>query len=93
MFDNTNLPPELIPVIVAAILQFVKTIPPIAKLIAGKEKDLLPILAMAVGVGLAYATALPNPIVMGIILGLTACGGYDLLRAKENSSEKSGNST
>jgi hypothetical protein len=85
MFDSTNLPPELLPVVVAAIIQFLKAIPPIGKFIAGKEKDLLP---MAVAVGLAYATALPNPIVMGIMLGLSACGGYDLLKGK-NSSEKS----
>ena len=83
MFNDTSLPPELIPVIVAAVLQFLKAIPPVAKFIAGKEKDILPILAMAVGVGLAYLTALPNPIVMGVTLGLAAAGGYDFLRSKK----------
>lgn len=82
MFDNTNLPPELIPVIVAAALQFLKSIPPIAKLIAGKEKDLLPILSIIVAVGLAYAASIANPVLTGVVFGLAASGGYDLLRSK-----------
>jgi len=83
MFNSeTNLPPELIPVIVGAAIQFFKAMPYIGKFIEGKEKDLLPVLAMAIGVGLAFATKLPNPIVMGVILGLTSAGGYDLLKSK-----------
>jgi F0F1-type ATP synthase membrane subunit c/vacuolar-type H+-ATPase subunit K len=35
--------------------------------------------SIAVGVGLAWATGLPNPIFSGIVSGLAAGKGYDLI--------------
>ena len=85
MFENAELTPATIPIIAAAVIQFLRIFPPIAKLIAGKEKDILPILSMLLSVGLAYLTKVPNPIVAGVLLGLAASGGYDLLHKKAES--------
>jgi uncharacterized membrane protein len=82
MFDNIQLTPELLPILTAAILQFIKSFPPLAQYITGHEKEWLPILSMAVGVGLAYAIGVVSPILPGIMIGLAASGGYDLLKGK-----------
>ena len=78
--DNLNitLTPEMLALVpvVAAILQLVKGFDFVEKI-----KSYLPLVAMGLALGLAYATKMADPIVPAVIIGLTASGGYDLLKA------------
>ena len=67
----------LVPV-VAAIIQMVKNVPQVAK-----YREFLPLASLALGVGAAYLQNIPNPIVAGVIIGLTAAGSYDVLKGKK----------
>jgi hypothetical protein len=74
---NTELTPAilaLVPVI-AGVIQVLKR----AK---GAEalKPWLSIIALALGVGLCYATKVPEPILPGIIVGLMSSGAYSVLK-------------
>lgn len=64
---------------VAALIQFVKKIPQFES-----YNQWLPIVSLALGVGAAYLQNLPNPIMAGIIIGLTASGAYDVLKGKKD---------
>lgn len=66
----------LVPV-VATILQFAKRIEAVQKI-----KEWLPVISIGVSFGLAHLTKLPDPIIGSVIIGLVACGSYDLLKAK-----------
>lgn len=61
--------------LVAAVLQFAKAIPQIEK-----WKSLLPFAALAVGIGLSFAWQVTSPVQTGIVAGLIAAGGYDILK-------------
>lgn len=75
--ESLNITPEVLPVIAAAIVQVLKQIP-----FFKDRTDLLPIVSVAVGIGLTYAMSLAKPIVTGIVIGLVASGGFDLLQTR-----------
>lgn len=66
----------LVPV-VAAILQFAKRIKAVQEI-----KEWLPVISIGLSFGLAQLTKLPDPIIGSVVIGLVACGSYDLLKAK-----------
>lgn len=70
----------LIPV-VAAIIQQIKKVPQLKQ-----YRQLLPLLSLALGVGLAYLQVLQNPIMAGILVGLSASGAFDVLKDKAKKS-------
>jgi len=80
--ENLNI--ELSPVmlamipVVAALLQMLKKIPYIVQ-----YKEWLPMVSMVISFGLLYYQKVPEPIIPAIIIGLTACGGFDLLKGKK----------
>lgn len=75
MLEGFLLTPEMLPFITAAIVQALKGFK------AFKDvKDMTPLISMGVGVGLAYALAMSNPIAAGLMIGLMASGGYDALK-------------
>ena len=59
----------------AALVQFAKQIPQVVKF-----KSILPFVSLGVGVGLAFLWGVDSPAQAGIIAGLIAAGGYDLLK-------------
>ena len=61
----------LVPV-VSMIMQVIKGVP-----IYDKIKAYTPIVTMVIGIGAAYAASIANPIVAGILIGVTASAGYD----------------
>lgn len=69
--------------IVAALLQIIKTIP-----VIDRFKAWFPLASVALGLGLASAMNLPDVIVTGILIGLSASGGYDLFKSKDRGSVK-----
>jgi hypothetical protein len=76
---NIELTPAmlvLVPV-VAAIIQMAKKLP-----IVSKYTEYLPIASLLLGVGGAYLQEIPNPILAGVMIGLTACGAFDVLKGK-----------
>lgn len=76
---NIELTPAmlvLIPV-VAAIIQQIKKIPQLKI-----YRNLLPLVSLAFGIGLCFLQKLPNPIMAGILIGLSASGAFDVLRNK-----------
>lgn len=77
MLENLNATPESLIILIAAIIQMVKQIPFFAN-----KADWLPLIALGVGVGLAYAASMSNPIVAGIMLALMAIGGYETVTRK-----------
>lgn len=73
-FEMTPQVLVLIPY-VAVILQVLKRIEPIQAV-----KQYLPFIAIGLGIGFAYLTKVPDPIMPGIVAGLMAGGSYDLLK-------------
>jgi len=75
----------LIPV-VAAVMQALKRIVSMEQIPNGIGvfmKEILPLLSIIIAfVLLRYQTA-PEPLLPAIVIGLTACGGYDLLKGKK----------
>jgi len=67
---------SLVPV-VAAILQFAKRLEAVQKI-----KEWLPVISIGISFGLAQLTKLPDPIIGSVVIGLVACGSYDLLKSK-----------
>ena len=63
---------------VGAILQMAKAIPQLEKI-----KAWLPVLSVALGVALAFVWSLDEPVIAGIMIGLTASGSYDFLKPKK----------
>lgn len=82
---SLNLTPAMMTLvpIVAVILQMLKRIEQVEP-----YKEFLPLLAMAVAVGLGYLTKIPNPIFAGVIMGLVAAGGYDVFKLGEKKLKK-----
>lgn len=64
--------------LVAAAVQWLKSIEPLARLL----KDWLPLVNVALSLTLAYFIQPENWILTGIIVGLIAGGGYDILKQK-----------
>jgi len=64
--------------LVVGILQIIKQTP-----IADGLKKWMPLVALAIGVGISFAAGMANPAVTGIQLGLMAAGGYDVLSIKK----------
>lgn len=63
--------------IVASVVQQLKRLPAIVSL---QEKfPAYQVASLALGVAGAYLMALPNPIVAGILIGLSASGAYDIV--------------
>lgn len=73
MNDTITLTPAMLALVptVAMILQILKKIP-----IYEKIKSYTPLIACGIGITAAYATALTNPIVAGILIGVSASAGY-----------------
>ncbi len=70
-------------VLVPAVLQILKTIPPVVK----AQKAGYPVyevLGVLLGVGGAYALGIANPIVAGIVVGLAAEKGFDIVKGRLN---------
>lgn len=67
----------LIPV-VAAILQMLKKVP-----LVKKVKEWLPLASILISFGLLYYCGVQQPIVESVVIGLTASGGYDLLKGRQ----------
>lgn len=61
--------------LVAALIQVIKRLPIIAKI-----SDWLPLVSVAIATGLAMVNKMPNPIMAGVVIGLTAVGGYELIK-------------
>lgn len=59
----------------AAIVQFIKAIPQVAKF-----KAALPFAAIVTGIVLSFVWQVADPIQAGIVAGLIAAGGYDVLK-------------
>jgi len=75
----------LVPV-VAAIMQALKRVIAIQQIPQGVGffvKELLPFISMIIAFLLLRYQAVPEPLLPAIIIGLTACGGYDLLKGKK----------
>ena len=75
---TVNLSAELLALVpvVAAILQAAKRLAVVQKYAAA-----LPFVSILLSVGLTFAIKADSHILPGIIIGLVASGGYDLLRA------------
>lgn len=61
--------------VVAAVLQLLKRIPALAVLTAW-----LPLVSLGLGVGGAFLWGVTDPLPTGILIGLVASGGYDVLK-------------
>lgn len=74
--EELGFDPEIleIVVVIAAALQLLKAIPRVMA-----HKEILPLLALGLGLGLAYATQVP--IIDGAMAAMIAAGGYDILKA------------
>ena len=75
---TVQLTPEMLALVpvVAAIIQLIKRFDFVEKI-----KSYLPLISIGLGVGLSFATQMPDPVIPGLIIGLAASGGYDLLKA------------
>ena len=72
--------------IVAAIIQMLKKFLAIKQIPAEFSvfiKGLLPFVAMAVAFGIMHYQKVPEPLLPAVMIGLTAAGGYDLLKQKK----------
>jgi len=91
---NIELTPAmlvLVPV-VAALIQVLKeflTIKQIPVDVGILIKKLLPYISVGIAFGLLYYQKVPEPLLPAIIIGLTAAGGYDLLKQKKKSQASS----
>jgi len=74
-----QLTPEMLALVpvVAAIIQMLKKIPQITP-----YKDLLPLAAIGISVALVYSVNYLAFLLPAIIVGLMACGGYEMLKSK-----------
>jgi hypothetical protein len=69
-------------VVIPLLVQLLKRFPVVVRLQA-EEYPIYELASIAVGVGLAWATGLPNPIFSGIVSGLAAGKGYDLIASNK----------
>jgi len=75
----------LIPV-VAAVMQALKRIVSMEQIPNGIGvfmKEMLPLLSIIIAFVLLRYQTTPEPLLPAIVIGLTACGGYDLLKGKK----------
>lgn len=85
---NVELTPAmlvLVPV-VAALIQVLKeflTIKQIPTEFSIAMKKLLPYASIAIAFGIMYYQKVPEPLIPAVMIGLTASGGYDLLKQKK----------
>jgi hypothetical protein len=72
-----QLTPEMLALVpvVAGVMQMLKRIPQIAA-----YKEWLPVVSILLGIGAGMLLGTPAPIVPGVVIGLTAAGGYDLMK-------------
>lgn len=77
---NVEMTPAMLALVpvVAAILQMIKKFP-----VPDRVKEFLPGISMLIALGLLYANKVPDPILPSVLIGLIACGGYDLLKQKK----------
>jgi len=73
MESTIILTPEMLAQIplIAMILQVLKKLP-----IYAKVQPYTPLIACGLGIAAAFATAIPNPLIAGILIGVTASAGY-----------------
>lgn len=64
--------------LIPPIVQIVKKVPVVVEL--QKTVPIFEILSIALGIGGAYALGIPVPIVNGIVAGLAAGKGYDIVK-------------
>ena len=78
------LTPEMLTLVpvVAAVLQMAKSIEMLANL-----KQWFPLVSLVLGVVACYITGVPNPIMPGVLIGLSASAGYDVLKLKKPKGE------
>lgn len=77
MEDTIILTPAMlaqVPLIVL-VLQMAKRLPHFEKI-----KPYLPLISCGIGIVIAYATSIPNHIVAGLMMGLSASAGYSQFR-------------
>jgi hypothetical protein len=74
----------LVPLIAALIQMLKQIIINIPRLTVLKE--FLPIVSVALGISLSYLEHLNNPIIIGVMMGLSAAGAYDLYKSKNKTS-------
>jgi len=89
---NIELSPAMLALvpIVAAIIQVLKkflAIEYIPNHISIFIKELLPFVAIFLAFGLIRCQTIITILLPAIIIGLTACGGFDLLKQKKNNSQ------
>jgi len=66
--------------IVGALLQMLKKISYVERF-----KEWLPLVSMLISFGFLYYQNISDPLLPAVIIGLTACGGFDLMKSKKNS--------
>lgn len=81
----SEITPEMIPVIILAVVQVLKEVPAFVNL---TKTVPIPLVSFAIGIGLAFLTGLPNPVVTGIFGSLIASGGYDILKLPSKTLKK-----
>jgi len=64
----------LVPV-VALLMEVAKKLP-----YYNKIQGYSPVLAMGIGVGLAVASSVANPVIAGILIGIASSYGYDVFK-------------
>jgi hypothetical protein len=89
---NIQLSPAMLALVpvVAAIIQVLKkflAIKHIPNKITIFIKELLPFASILIAFGLLNYQKVSEPLLPAIIIGLTACGGFDLLKQKKNNSQ------
>jgi hypothetical protein len=91
--EGIELTPTMMMLIpaVALILQKLKELPYYAYI-----KGFGGVLSLVIGIVLAYATSTPDPILNGIVIGVAATGGYEVLKKPKTTlieNIKNGNGT
>ena len=75
-FSVTLTPQMLVVVpIIGGLVQMLKQVPFIQK-----QTAWLPLLTVAVSIAVSFAMRFEDPVMAGLLIGLAAGGGYDLLR-------------
>jgi len=85
---NVELTPAMLALVpvVATIIQVVKRIlasKGMPVVINSLTKEFMPFVSMGIALALMYYGKVSNPLLPAVIIGLTACGGFDLLKGKK----------
>lgn len=67
--------PELLPVIIVAVVQMLKRIA-----IMETVKEWYPVIGVAIGIAISFYLKFPNPVMLGVISGCVASKSYDILK-------------